>query len=195
MDKETIDTYNREAERIAQLHLTLTPSRLYDLIELYFIKNGSTLDVGCGIGRDTNWLANRDYSVIGLDASEGMLEQARKYYPQITFKKDFLPDLRTLADAQFQNILCSAVLMHLDYESIKKACLRLLQLLTANGYLILSVRRTNELNKRENGKLYEPIDIKSILQFFKENNSEILLCEKAVEVKRQLTWHTIVIRK
>ncbi len=32
MDKETIDTYNRKAESVAQLHSTLTPHRIYELI-------------------------------------------------------------------------------------------------------------------------------------------------------------------
>gem|GEM_PF-3212028 len=30
MDKATIDTYNQEAQSIAQLHSTLTPQRIYN---------------------------------------------------------------------------------------------------------------------------------------------------------------------
>ncbi len=56
MDKQTIDIVNQEAESIAHLHATLTPQRIYALIDHYFIKSGTTLDVGCGIGRDTHWL-------------------------------------------------------------------------------------------------------------------------------------------
>ncbi|MEY3761197.1 MAG: hypothetical protein RIR39_2688 [Pseudomonadota bacterium] len=37
MDKQTIDTYNQEAESITQLHATLTPHRIYALIDRYFI--------------------------------------------------------------------------------------------------------------------------------------------------------------
>ncbi len=42
-----------KAESVAQLHSTLIPIRVYDLINQYFIKNTATLDIGCGIGRDT----------------------------------------------------------------------------------------------------------------------------------------------
>ena len=42
MDKQTIDAYNQEAENIAQLHATLTPHRIYELINHYFIKEGCT---------------------------------------------------------------------------------------------------------------------------------------------------------
>jgi len=51
MDKATIDTYNREAESIADLHSTLIPQRIYELVDHYFIKGGKTADIGCGIGR------------------------------------------------------------------------------------------------------------------------------------------------
>jgi hypothetical protein len=34
MDKQTIDIYDLEAERIAQLHSNLTPSRIYALITI-----------------------------------------------------------------------------------------------------------------------------------------------------------------
>jgi trans-aconitate methyltransferase len=58
MDKETIYIYNKDAESIAQLHSTLIPHRIYDLINQYLIKNTATVDIGCGIGRDTHWLNN-----------------------------------------------------------------------------------------------------------------------------------------
>jgi SAM-dependent methyltransferase len=195
MDINTINIYNQEAERIAELHSLLTPFRIYELIEQYFIKNKSTADVGCGIGRDVNWLNNNEFPSIGVDASEGMLKQARGLYPNINFQMDYLPELNTLASLTFQNILCSAVLMHLDNHALELACLRLLQLLNNDGRLIISIRGTNEPNKRENNKLYESIDIEMFTQLFLNNQCEILLYESDVEQKRGLTWHNFVIRK
>lgn len=75
------------------------------------------------------------------------------------------------------------------------ACYRLIQLLEIDGRLIISIRGTNEKDKRENGKLYEEIDIESFGDFFIKNNCEILLYESEVEQKRQLTWHNFVIKK
>jgi len=136
MDKQTIETYDREAEHIAQLHSSLTPSRLYTLITEYFTKTANTLDIGCGIGRDTQWLNQQGYSALGVDASEGMLKQAQQLYPQVRFIKDTLPDLTHLNGQTFQNILCSAVLMHLNKANLEQACLKLLDLLKAEGHLI-----------------------------------------------------------
>ena len=118
MDKETIDTYNREAESIARLHSTLTPHRIYELIDQYFIKDGTTIDVGCGIGRDTHWLSQQGYPTTGVDASEQMLKQAQSLYPNDYFVQDDLPELNQLGETRFQNLLCSAVLMHLTPSNL-----------------------------------------------------------------------------
>ena len=195
MDKQTIDTYNREAESIAQLHTTLTPQRIYALIDHYFIKRGTTLDVGCGIGRDTHWLTQQGFPVTGVDASEQMLQQAQALYPDEHFFQDALPKLNHLGKSQFQNILCSAVLMHLTPLALNTACLRLLQLLNDSGCLIISFRGTHDTGNREKGKLYEPIDIYAFKQYFIQQHYKIILSEKEVEPTRQLTWYNFVIKK
>ncbi len=195
MDKQTIDTYNQEAESIAQLHATLTPQRIYALIDHYFIKRGTTLDVGCGIGRDTHWLTQQEFPTTGVDASEQMLQQAQTLYPAEHFFQDALPELKQLGKSQFQNILCSAVLMHLNPLALNTACLRLLQLLSDSGCLIISIRGTHETGNREKGKLYETINITDFLKFFAENQCTILVQESETEASRNLTWHNFVIKK
>lgn len=195
MDKETIASYNREAHSIAELHTTLTPHRIYELISQYFIKGGTTADIGCGIGRDTYWLNQQGYPCIGVDASPMMLEQALLLYSTGQYIQDTLPDLKLLGEKKFQNILCSAVLMHLNQNDLECACIRLIQLLRNNGRLILSYRGTNEENHREKGKLYEPIEVDKFLNFFSEQGCDILLTESETEISRNLTWHNFVIRK
>ena len=195
MDKKTIETYNNEAENIAKLHSSLTPHRIYKLIEQYFLKCGVTVDIGCGIGRDTNWLNSQGFKTIGIDASKGMLKQARKLYPNLIFKEDYLPELATLKNKQFQNILCSAVLMHLDNKLINESCLRLLNLLKNDGCLIISIRGTNAEDNRENGKLYQNIDTELLKQFFINQGCDVLLHESEIEQKRLITWHNFVIKK
>jgi SAM-dependent methyltransferase len=191
----TVDSYNQEAEKIAKLHASLTPHRIYELIDQYFIKGKLTADIGCGIGRDTNFLNNHGFSVVGVDASDGMLKQAQQLYPDLDFQLDYLPTLADFENSTFQNILCSAVLMHLNENAIEMACLRLVELLKKDGRLIISIRGTNEKDKRENCKLYEPINIESFKQLFEQNDCEILLYENEIEQKRGLTWHNFVIKK
>jgi SAM-dependent methyltransferase len=195
MDMNTINSYNQEAEKIAKLHASLMPHRIYELIDQYFIKDKSTADIGCGIGRDTNFLNSKGFSVVGVDASQGMLKQARQLYPDLDFQLDYLPTLARFENSTFQNILCSAVLMHLDEIAIEAACLRLVGLLKKDGRLIISIRGTNEKDKRENGKLYEAINVESFKELFEKNGCEILFYENEVEQKRGLIWHNFVIKK
>ena len=63
-----------------------------DLIELLAPKPGEQiLDLGCGTGQLTAKIADTGACIVGIDNAPGMIDQARKNYPDITFK---------LADAQ-----------------------------------------------------------------------------------------------
>ena len=124
-----------------------------------------------------------------------MLKQAQLLYPQVHFIQDYLPDLTRLNGQTFQNLLCSAVLMHLNKAHLEQACLKLVTLLKADGHLIISIRETNAVDHRENGKLYEPFDINVFKQFFLQHPCKIVLEEQELEPDRQLTWYNFVIRK
>ena len=195
MDKQTIDAYNNEVESVARLHSILIPQRIYQLIAQYFILGGKTVDIGCGIGRDTDWLNKQGFPTLGVDGSVEMLKFAQALYPTDKFLHDYLPDLKKLDNLQFQNILCSAVLMHLEKDDLKIACNRLLQLLDDNGCLLISFRGTKEMNHREKGKLYETIHINNFLKIFTENQCKILVQENETELSRNFIWHNFVIYK
>lgn len=195
MDQETIDSYDCNAQKIASLHSTIVPNRLYELISNYFVKYRATADIGCGIGRDAYWMTQNNFPTIGLDPSQEMLRQAVTRFPTITFIQDSLPNLDKINSSKFQNILCSAVLMHINKDLLQRSCIRLIQLLDKDGYLIISFRSTNQLGNREQGKLYESIDIEQFISFFTKNNCKILVSETDLEESRQLEWHNFVIRK
>lgn len=45
---------------------------------LWMYNNGTALEVGCGMGRNTNWLADIGLNAIGMDISEVAIQEARK---------------------------------------------------------------------------------------------------------------------
>lgn len=53
----------------------------------YIPENAMILDVGCGVGRITNFLFNEGKNIIGIDISVGMIKQAKKNFPSIKFKE------------------------------------------------------------------------------------------------------------
>jgi ubiquinone/menaquinone biosynthesis C-methylase UbiE len=195
VDTQTIEAYNQEAEKIAELHVNLIPERLYQLMRQFFIQGGRTGDIGCGIGRDSAWLSQQGFQVIGIDASIGMLNQAKTRYPRLNFVQAELPELSGIADDVFDNILCSAVLMHLNWEVLPLAINNLLRVLSQDGVVILSFRETNTVDRRENGKLYESIDPKEMIHWFQQQGCELLLFESSLEEGRNHLWHNLVFRK
>jgi ubiquinone/menaquinone biosynthesis C-methylase UbiE len=77
-----------------------------DLIDLLAPQKGeSILDVGCGTGDLVNSLSELECSVIGIDKSTNMIQQARTKYPTIPFHvMDVLElDYKNEFDAVFSN--------------------------------------------------------------------------------------------
>ncbi len=195
MDLQTISVYDSSAELIAAQHKTLVPTRIYQLINQFFIKDGVCADVGCGIGRDSAWLFGQGYPVIGMDASEGMLQQAKGNYPYIHFVHDGLPQLEKQADASFANVLCSAVIMHLPDNQIACAVTNLVRIITAGGVLIISFRGTNSKDHRENGKLYNSIEVDKLISMFVRSGAMLLHSEIDLEEDRRMEWTNIIFKK
>jgi malonyl-CoA O-methyltransferase len=75
----------------------------------------AVLDLGCGTGRHTLWLAAAGGSVTALDFSEGMLQEARKKpgASAIRFAAHDLHQPLPLADKAFDVVVSGLVLEHL----------------------------------------------------------------------------------
>lgn len=74
------------------------------------------LEIGCGTGKNTVWLANIADNLLGVDLSENMLEKARSkgLPPHIAFQQaDILADW-TFAKKDYDLITFSLVLEHIE---------------------------------------------------------------------------------
>jgi 2-polyprenyl-3-methyl-5-hydroxy-6-metoxy-1,4-benzoquinol methylase len=83
----------------------------------------SVLDVGAGSGRDAAWLAGKGYSVLAVEPSATMREEAqgRHAVPSIVWMDDRLPSLDAVLrlGAAFDLILVSAVWMHVQPAAVR----------------------------------------------------------------------------
>lgn len=59
---------------------------LIDTLERRGLGRGTILDVGCGSGITARALADRGYSIVGIDLSEPLIEMARNRVPEATFR-------------------------------------------------------------------------------------------------------------
>ena len=86
MDDATLSAYDHAARAFAdEWEAQPTPSDLQAIVRQFFIPGSPTADIGCGSGRDAAWLNANGYPTRGFDASEGLLAEARRRYPQIQF--------------------------------------------------------------------------------------------------------------
>ena len=82
-----------------------------ELVERLDVKSGdAVLDVGCGTGRLTQWIAGRDaVCVVGIDPLPERVALARERAPGIRFEVGSAEDLAVFADASFDVVCLSAV--------------------------------------------------------------------------------------
>jgi SAM-dependent methyltransferase len=155
VDPTTIDAYDLAPEGYAsEWDDQAPPGDLHDLL-LRHLRPGPTADIGCGAGRDTAWLVDQGFDTVGFDASEGLLAEARRRHPAITFRRSVLPGLAGIADGSFRNVVCETVVMHLAVSEIPAAVERLLAILRPGGTLYLSWRVTEGADVRlGDGRLY-----------------------------------------
>jgi SAM-dependent methyltransferase len=165
MDPRTIAAYDSDPAAYADEweNEQDAPTDLYALLTDHW-QPGPTVDIGCGSGRDTAWLSSHGFPTVGIDASDGLLAEARRRHPDMQFASGSLPRLDRLADASFTNVLCETVIMHLPEDEVAPSVSRMLRLLVPGGSIYLSWRVTRGADRRDDaGRLYAAFDESAVM--------------------------------
>ncbi|QYU67720.1 class I SAM-dependent methyltransferase [Leptolyngbya sp. 15MV] len=96
---------------------------------------GLVADLGCGPGQVAAYLAVRGVTVVGLDLSAGMVAQARRLHPRITFEKADMLELGA-APARFVAAVAFYAFVHFDDEVLARALAAIRTALTPGGELL-----------------------------------------------------------
>jgi 2-polyprenyl-3-methyl-5-hydroxy-6-metoxy-1,4-benzoquinol methylase len=193
-DRETLAAYDKAAGDFAETWLAQeTPEDFQAAVRKYF-RRGSVADIGSGSGRDMAWLASQGFSVTGYDASEGLLAEAKRCYPELAFMFAALPALDGIADKSFDNVVCETVIMHLPLDEIVPSVRRLLAILKSGGVLYLSWRTDQRTDWRdERGRRYAGFDPQIVRDAIAPH--DILLEDETISASSGNPIRVIVARK
>lgn len=96
------------------------------------------LEMGIGTGMMTKRLYDEGYNITGVDFSVNMLEKAKEIMPNNDYiHNDFLNVIQDLNNKQFDVIIFSYSIHHLDYSSQVKLLCKLSENLTSSGIIII----------------------------------------------------------
>jgi SAM-dependent methyltransferase len=84
-----------------------------DLVESLLRDSGTTrvLDAGCGTGRVAIELANRGFSVVGVDSDPAMLRTARTKAPKLSWVHADLAEMDRHVDTEFDAVVAAGNVM------------------------------------------------------------------------------------
>ncbi len=127
---------------------------------LSLVPDGPIIDVGCGSGVKARYIIDRGRAVVGVDASIGLINLARKRAPEAKFYQLDLMRLGELRE-KFSGAFAQAVLLHIPKEGWPKALAAIRSVIVPGGWLYLSVKERwpgqpeEEVKERDlNGERY-----------------------------------------
>ncbi len=134
-------SYDAVAERYAEEiagELTTKPvdRALYRLFA-ELTGDGVVGDVGCGPGHITAYLAERGLRPLGVDPSPGMIEVARKRYPDLEFAVGSFAEL-PVADAGWAGAVAPYSIIHVPPGERPAAWAELARAIRTGGWLLVA---------------------------------------------------------
>ena len=105
------ETYDTDPNRTRERAATVLRQQQLELA------GRDVIEIGCGTGLNTEWLAERAKSVLAMDFSEGMLQQARARVrsPQVRFVQQDIRSGWPLASDSADLVIAMLVLEHIEH--------------------------------------------------------------------------------
>lgn len=146
---------------------------LLDRVAAY-AAGGPVVEVGCGPGHVTAYLAEAGADATGIDLSPGMVEQARRRFPDGTYEVGDLRRLmRPTTAPGWATVLAWYSLIHLAASELPGAIEALTRPLSPSGWLVLGLHAGAEVRHHDSWfdvpvdldfVLHEPEDVVALVQ-------------------------------
>jgi SAM-dependent methyltransferase len=144
--QKTIDDYNRIAPLWSRKRWKV-PSDILAL-KRYLHDGDTILDLGCGIGFLYEIIDPARHHYIGIDASKGQIEEAKKRYPKADFRLT-KPFSFEFAGDSFDAVFCLSTIHHIPANFRNRFLQEIKRILKQNGTLIISAWNVDESRIKE----------------------------------------------
>ena len=117
-------------------------ARIYNEVKLFQKAIGNyrstrSLEIGCGYGRLTPWIADHSNEHFAVDPESRLLQDTRKLYPNVHLHQSKAQNL-PFSDNYFDLCVSWTVLQHIPPEELPKACKEIKRVLKSNAIIILA---------------------------------------------------------
>jgi len=137
----TINYYKKNAKYLVKRYESANVNKIQQLLLKVFPKNSHLLEIGCGSGRDANFMIENNYKITAIDASKEMILEAKKIHPLLknSLHVVTIPDELKFNNNSFDGVYSIATLMHLEKKDIKKTIEKIYSILKDKGVFLFSV--------------------------------------------------------
>jgi ubiquinone/menaquinone biosynthesis C-methylase UbiE len=145
-EQNTVNTYNAIAPQWVKTHALAFWNKEYRIFQNY-LPAGKIIDLGCGGGADSAWFVKNNYEYIGIDASQGMLAEASKSYPNTKF---LLKDFYNLdfPKNSFDGFWSACSLLHIPKNRINTALNNIRKILKPRAVGFISIKKGTNFSKK-----------------------------------------------
>ena len=174
MHQKTVEYYNVQAELLAVQYQKADVKSLQLLLHRWLPAGGRVLEIGCGSGRDSAFMASLGCAVVATDASVEMLKQAKKIVEAsplpasvklIEASFPVAPD-NLLLKEQFDAIVAAAVIMHIPDHELFEFAFQVRGMLKAKGVFVCSFCTAREVPESDLRlfKIRQPAEIQLLFE-------------------------------
>lgn len=126
-----------------------------------------SLEIGCGYGRLSGWIAAHADEAVGVDPNERAIEVARTMHPELAFEATGADEI-PFPDDHFDLLVSWAVLQHVPPESIEAVADEISRVLDEDATMVLCEMTSGESGRSnwvrspaEYESLFDPFEIRT----------------------------------
>ncbi len=136
------ETYNLIANGWAEAHWTKHYEWCDDYLNILAArvgKGGKILDIGCGSGEDSKFFADKGITMVGIDFSNKMIEEAKTRFPKGKF---LVMDMQNMdfPSSSFDGVVAKHSLLHLRKKDLPTLLTKVNSLLKPGGWFLITLK-------------------------------------------------------